>query len=86
MRSAPTTWPSGSGQWNRIERYVLADGGRHASDATGATFVATPLELILRLERCNQDMTVVLLSGQFAAPEVVAALRDIYPAVDIEMA
>lgn len=88
MNDTPQFWPEGTGQWDRLARLVLADdvkaAMRAARGAHGAMFLGTPLELIAELERCKQvrSATVVLV-GEFARDDFAAALRDIYPGLDV---
>lgn len=88
MTDTPKFWPTGTGQWNRLARLVLADDVKTAMQdekaVRGTMFLCTPLELIEELERCPQlDAASVVLVGQFARDEVADALRDIYPGLDV---
>jgi len=91
MNDTPKFWPTGTGQWNRLARLVLADDVRTAmqdeDSVHGTMFLGTPLDLIEELERCTQPSAAsVLLVGQFARDEVADALRDIYPGLDVVIA
>lgn len=91
MNDTPKFWPTGTGQWNRLARLVLADDVKTAmknDDAVhGTMFLGTPLDLIAELERCTQlTAASVLLLGQFARDDVADALRDIYPGLDVVVA
>ncbi len=87
MNNTPQSWPCGTGQWDRLARLVLADDIKTAMQdehaLQGAMFLATPLDLIAELERCNLGAATVLLRGRFAHDEFVGALRDLYPGLDI---
>ena len=88
MNQTPQFWPTGTGQWDRLARLVLADdvkAAMHAeTDTRGAMVLGTPLELISELERCTQvSAASVLLLGSFARDEVAEALRDLYPGLDV---
>ena len=89
MTDTPKFWPTGTGQWNRLARLVLADDVKNAmQEELRATMVlGTPLDLIGELERCTQlSAASVVLVGQFARDEVADALRDIYPGLDVVVA
>jgi alkanesulfonate monooxygenase SsuD/methylene tetrahydromethanopterin reductase-like flavin-dependent oxidoreductase (luciferase family) len=91
MTDTPKFWPTGTGQWNRLARLVLADDVKTAmqveSAAQGTMVLGTPLELIGELERCTQlSAASVVLVGHFARDEVADALRDIYPGLDVVIA
>jgi hypothetical protein len=91
MNDTPKFWPTGTGQWNRLARLVLADDVKAAmrdSEATdGTMYLGTPLDLIEELERCTQlSAASVVLRGQFARDDVADALRDIYPGLDVVVA
>ena len=91
MNDTPKFWPTGTGQWDRLARLVLADDVKTAMqdpDALhGTMFLGTPLDLIEELERCTQlSAASVVLLGQFARDEVADALRDIYPGLDVVVA
>ena len=91
MNDTPKFWATGTGQWNRLARLVLADDAKTAmrdpEAARGTMILGTPLELIGELERCTQlTAASVLLLGQFARDEVADALRDIYPGLDVVIA
>jgi alkanesulfonate monooxygenase SsuD/methylene tetrahydromethanopterin reductase-like flavin-dependent oxidoreductase (luciferase family) len=88
MTDTPKFWPTGTGQWNRLARLVLADDVKSAMQSEtgvqGTMFLGTPLDLIEELERCTQlSAASVVLIGQFARDEVADALRDIYPGLDV---
>jgi hypothetical protein len=91
MTDTPKFWPTGTGQWNRLARLVLADDVKTAMQtadaAHGTMFLGTPLDLIGELERCTQlSAASVVLFGQFARHEVADALRDLYPGLDVVIA
>jgi hypothetical protein len=90
MNDAPHFWPTGTGQWDRLARLVLADDVKTAiqnESVNGTMVLGTPLELIAELERCTQPHAAsVVLLGQFARDEVADALRDIYPGLDVVVA
>jgi alkanesulfonate monooxygenase SsuD/methylene tetrahydromethanopterin reductase-like flavin-dependent oxidoreductase (luciferase family) len=89
MNDTPKFWPSGTGQWNRLARLVLADDVKTAmkDEVRGTMFLGTPLDLIAELERCNQwSAASVVLVGHFAQDELANALRDIYPGLDVVLA
>jgi len=87
MSNTPKSWPTGTGQWDRLARLVLADDVKTAMRDEGehATMVlGTPLDLISELERCTQlAAATVVLVGQFARDDVADALREIYPGLDV---
>jgi alkanesulfonate monooxygenase SsuD/methylene tetrahydromethanopterin reductase-like flavin-dependent oxidoreductase (luciferase family) len=90
MNDEPKFWPTGTGQWNRLARLVLADDVktvmRDPCAADGTMILGTPLDLIEELERCTQlSAATVVLVGQFARDEVADALRDIYPGLDVTL-
>ncbi|HEY5950910.1 MAG TPA: hypothetical protein VIV40_35700 [Kofleriaceae bacterium] len=91
MNDTPKSWPTGTGQWDRLERLVLADDLRAAMKdeqaVHGTMFLGTPLDLIEELERRSQlSAASVVLVGQFARDDVADALRDIYPGLDVVVA
>jgi len=91
MNQTPKFWATGTGQWTRLARLVLADDVKTAMTdgeaLSGTMFLGTPLELIEELERCvRPDLASVMLLGQFARDDVADALRDIYPGLDVVMA
>jgi alkanesulfonate monooxygenase SsuD/methylene tetrahydromethanopterin reductase-like flavin-dependent oxidoreductase (luciferase family) len=91
MTDTPKFWPTGTGQWNRLARLVLADDVKTAMQnetaAQGTMILGTPLDLIEELERCTQlSAASVVLLGRFAHDEVADALRDIYPGLDVVIA
>lgn len=86
--NTPQFWPTGTGQWNRLARLVLADDVKAAmraeSDARGTMVLGTPLDLISELERCTRvSAASVVLLGRFARDEMADALRDLYPGLDV---
>jgi alkanesulfonate monooxygenase SsuD/methylene tetrahydromethanopterin reductase-like flavin-dependent oxidoreductase (luciferase family) len=92
MNDTPKFWPTGTGQWDRLARLVLADDVKAAMQSEGAAvngtmFLGTPLDLIEELERCTQlSAASVVLVGRFAHDEVADALRDIYPGLEVRLA
>lgn len=92
MHDTPKFWPTGTGQWDRLARLVLADDVKAAMQTEGAAvhgtmILGTPLDLIEELERCTQlSAASVVLVGRFAHDEVADALRDIYPGLDVQFA
>jgi alkanesulfonate monooxygenase SsuD/methylene tetrahydromethanopterin reductase-like flavin-dependent oxidoreductase (luciferase family) len=91
MTDTPKFWPTGTGQWDRLARLVLADDVKAAMQdeqaVHGTMFLGTPLDLIGELERLTQlSAASVVLVGQFARDEVADALRDIYPGLDVVVA
>jgi alkanesulfonate monooxygenase SsuD/methylene tetrahydromethanopterin reductase-like flavin-dependent oxidoreductase (luciferase family) len=91
MTDTPKFWPTGTGQWDRLARLVLADDVKTAKQDDhamhGTMFLGTPLDLIAELERCKQlSAASVVLFGRYARDEVADALRDIYPGLDVVMA
>ena len=90
MNDTPKFWPTGTGQWDRLARLVLADDVKSAmqdeSGLHGTMVLGTPLDLIAELERCTQlSAATVVLVGRFAQDEVADALRDIYPGLDVAL-
>ena len=73
----PTSWPTGTGQWERLEEIRLSSEGR----GTTESHVRTPLELIALLERSAASIVLVSLAGEFAQDEIAATLSELYPSV-----
>lgn len=89
MNDTPKFWATGTGQWTRLARLVLAEDVKSAMQdepGMGTMFLGTPLDLISELERCTQlSAATVVLVGRFARDEVADALRDIYPGLDVSL-
>jgi hypothetical protein len=88
MSETPQFWPTGTGQFDRLAKLVLADDIRAAVRAEekfpGAMLLGTPLELIAELERClHVSAASVMLIGSYARDEYALALQDIYPGLEI---
>lgn len=88
MSETPQFWPSGTGQFDRLAKLVLADDIRAAVRAEhvfpGAMLLGTPLDLISELERCyHVSAASVMLVGAYARDEYATALKDIYPGLEI---
>jgi len=86
-------WPDGSGQFRRIRTLMISADERQRARLKKlrayAVVVATPLDLIVRLEvdlasKENALSTVVVLAGTFAANrELATFLLEFYPSIEI---
>lgn len=80
-------WPGGSGSWHQPRLVIISDdkralGGRHSRPGTAV--VATPLDLIVELDRDLDADSVVVLDGSYAGcRELALVLRDLFPQVRV---
>ena len=83
----PSYWPGGSGSWDQPRIVIITNDVRALSDPRRReriTIVATPLDLITRLEGETDLITIVVLDGIYAGNrELEAVLLDLYPAIRV---
>ena len=79
MRSTPRKWAQGTGQWQRYRTLIMSQEDHEVAE--DALVVATPLDLIIRLENEHESIGSVVLSRAFAG--LAAALRELYPKIPV---
>ncbi len=83
MRRAPSVWPRGTGQWSRLSetRTVVVSSDPHdqTTDNIETLIVATPLDVIARLEDHNSMVSTVILEDPRAHRELASFLHETYP-------
>ena len=83
----PSYWPGGSGSWDQPRIVIITNDVRALSDPRQRErifVVATPLDLITRLEGEVDALTIVVLDGVYAGNrELEAVLLDLYPTVRV---
>ena len=83
----PSCWPGESGSWDQPRIVIITNDVRALSDPRRReriTIVATPLDLITRLEGETDVITIVVLDGIYAGNrELEAVLLDLYPAIRV---
>jgi hypothetical protein len=79
MRSTPRQWAQGTGQWQRYRTLIMSHDDLQVAD--DELVVATPLELITRLENEHESIGTVVLGRKFA--ELAATLRELYPKIPV---
>ncbi len=83
----PSYWPGGSGSWDQPRIIIITNDVRALSDPQKrdrVSIVATPLDLITRLEGETDAITIVVLDGIYAGNrDLEAVLLDLYPAVRV---
>lgn len=87
LTDMPAEWPGGSGAWRQPRLVIISNDKRALGDhrsRPGASVVATPLDLIVELDRDLDANTVVVLDGSFAGcRELALVLLDLYPNVRV---
>ena len=83
----PLNWPGGSGAWDQPRIVILSNDRRALSDPRSReriSVVATPLDLIMRLEAAVRPISIVVLDGVYAGNlELAATLLDMYPELHV---
>ena len=87
LADMPSYWPGGSGSWDQPRIIIITNVLRVLSDPQSrerTSVVATPLDLITRLEWETATTTVVVLDGIYTGNrELEAVLLDLYPSVRV---
>lgn len=83
----PSYWPGQSGSWGEPRIVIITSDVHALSDPRKReriSIVATPLDLITRLEGETEASTIVVLDGIYAGNrELEAVLLDLYPTVRV---
>ncbi len=88
MRKRTMRWPEGTGQFERMQTVVVSSDPRHrmmvaACGRPDTMVVATPLEVIARLEADVPIATVVVTPDHPGNEELAAFLRESYPLIEV---
>lgn len=81
-------WPSGTGQWSRIRTVIVATDRQYRAtledevDADTA-LVATPLDVIARLEDAQSLISTVVLTDPAVHRELAEFLVETYPWLEV---
>lgn len=78
----PAVWPRGTGQWNRLSetRTVIVSADPRKQTTEGETLVvATPLDVIARIEDENSMVATVVLDDPASQRELGRFLLETYP-------
>ncbi|MBA3458084.1 MAG: hypothetical protein H0T42_33685 [Deltaproteobacteria bacterium] len=83
----PSYWPEGSGSWDQPRIVLITSDVCALSDPRRrerVSIVATPLDLITRLEGDTDAITIVVLDGIHAGNrDLAAVLLELYPALRV---
>jgi len=80
-------WPRGTGQWYRLNEprtvVVSTDPYRQSTEPDETLVVATPLDVISRLEDENSAVSRVVLDDPSAMRELATFLSETYPWLEV---